>query len=137
MSSFLPPSNGSPPLLRPSPIRAPSRGHHPEPSVPPPLRPSPASAIHLIYFFTAGEDEVKCWQVRKGTKAPQAAGAIHTDFERGFICAEVMTFADLRELGSEKAVRAAGKYRQQGKEYVVQDGDVIYFKFNVTAAGKK
>lgn len=77
-------------------------------------------AIHLIYFFTAGEDEVKCWQIPRGTKAPQAAGCIHTDFERGFICAETMTYADLKELGSEMAVRAAGKYRQQGKEYVVQ-----------------
>jgi obg-like ATPase 1 len=94
-------------------------------------------AIHLIYFFTAGEDEVKCWQIRKGTKAPQAAGTIHGDFERGFICAEVMTYADLKELGTEAAVKAAGKYRQQGKEYVVQDGDVIYFKFNVTASAKK
>ncbi|GAX73034.1 hypothetical protein CEUSTIGMA_g486.t1 [Chlamydomonas eustigma] len=94
-------------------------------------------AIHLIYFFTAGEDEVKCWQIRKGIKAPQAAGTIHGDFERGFICAEVMTYADLKELGTESAVKAAGKYRQQGKDYVVQDGDVIYFKFNVTASGKK
>lgn len=94
-------------------------------------------AIHLIYFFTAGEDEVKCWQIPKGTKAPQAAGAIHTDFERGFICAEVMTYSDLKELGSENAVKAAGKYRQQGKEYVVQDGDIIFFKFNVTASAKK
>lgn len=94
-------------------------------------------AIHLIYFFTAGDDEVKCWQIRKGSKAPQAAGTIHTDFERGFICAEVMTYPDLKELGTERAVKDAGKYRQQGKEYVVQDGDIIYFKFNVTASGKK
>jgi len=94
-------------------------------------------SIHLIYFFTAGEDEVKCWQIKKGTKAPQAAGTIHTDFERGFICAEVMTYSDLKEIGNEAAVKAAGKYRQQGKEYVVQDGDIIYFKFNVTSSGKK
>eukprot|EP00955_Chlamydomonas_euryale_P069901 360622-Chlamydomonas_euryale.AAC.7 len=94
------------------------------------------TAIHLIYFFTAGDDEVKCWQIRKGTKAPQAAGTIHTDFERGFICAEVMTYEDLHELGSENAVKASGKYRQQGKEYVVQDGDIIFFKFNVTTKGK-
>uniref|UniRef100_A0A7S0R4X7 Obg-like ATPase 1 n=1 Tax=Chlamydomonas leiostraca TaxID=1034604 RepID=A0A7S0R4X7_9CHLO len=94
-------------------------------------------SIHLIYFFTAGEDEVKCWQIKKGCKAPQAAGTIHTDFERGFICAEVMTYADLKELGTEHAVKAAGKYRQQGKEYVVGDGDIIYFKFNVTSSGKK
>lgn len=94
-------------------------------------------AIHLIYFFTAGHDEVKCWQIKKGSKAPQAAGTIHTDFERGFICAEVMTFADLKELGTENAVKAAGKNRQQGKEYVVQDGDICFFKFNVTSTGKK
>ena len=93
--------------------------------------------IQLIYFFTAGEDEVKCWQVRKGCKAPQAAGAIHTDFERGFICAEVMHYEDLKELGTEAAVKAAGKYRQEGKLYTVLDGDVIYFKFNVTAPAKK
>lgn len=95
------------------------------------------SAIHLIYFFTAGPDEVKCWQIRKQTKAPQAAGVIHTDFERGFICAEVMKFEDLKELGNEPAVKAAGKYRQEGKTYVVQDGDIIYFKFNVSGGGKK
>nr|AAP43929.1 GTP-binding protein [Triticum aestivum] len=75
------------------------------------------AAIHLIYFFTAGHDEVKCWQIRRQSKAPQAAGAIHTDFERGFICAEVMKFEDLKELGSESAVKAAGKYRP-GREDV-------------------
>ncbi|XP_034892722.1 obg-like ATPase 1 [Populus alba] len=64
------------------------------------------SAINLIYFFTAGPDEVKCWQIRRQTKAPQAAGTIHTDFERGFICAEVMKFDDLKEFGSESAVKA-------------------------------
>ncbi|BAF23120.2 obg-like ATPase 1 [Oryza sativa Japonica Group] len=95
------------------------------------------AAIHLIYFFTAGPDEVKCWQIRRQTKAPQAAGTIHTDFERGFICAEVMKFDDLKELGSESAVKAAGKYRQEGKTYVVQDGDIIFFKFNVSGGGKK
>ncbi|KAF5944826.1 hypothetical protein HYC85_018903 [Camellia sinensis] len=95
------------------------------------------SAINLIYFFTAGPDEVKCWQIRRQTKAPQAAGTIHTDFEKGFICAEVMKFEDLKELGSEPAVKAAGKYRQEGKTYVVQDGDVIFFKFNVSGGGKK
>jgi len=95
------------------------------------------AALQLIYFFTAGEDEVKCWQIKRGTKAPGAAGTIHTDFERGFICAETMTFADLQELGSEKAVREAGKYRQQGKEYVVQHLDILLFKFNVTAQPKK
>ncbi|KAK9151041.1 hypothetical protein Syun_009350 [Stephania yunnanensis] len=95
------------------------------------------SAINLIYFFTAGPDEVKCWQIRWQTKAPQAAGAIHSDFERGFICAEVMKFEDLKELGSETAVKAAGKYKQEGKGYVVQDGDIIFFKFNVAGGGKK
>ncbi|XP_023745379.1 obg-like ATPase 1 [Lactuca sativa] len=95
------------------------------------------SAINLIYFFTAGIDEVKCWQIRRQTKAPQAAGAIHTDFERGFICAEVMKFDDLKALGSEAAVKAAGKYKQEGKTYVVQDGDIIFFKFNVSNGGKK
>jgi obg-like ATPase 1 len=95
------------------------------------------SAINLIYFFTAGPDEVKCWQIRRLTKAPQAAGAIHTDFEKGFICAEVMKFEDLKELGTESAVKAAGKYKQEGKTYVVQDGDIIFFKFNVSGGGKK
>ena len=87
------------------------------------------SAIQLIYFFTAGEDEVKCWTLRKGMKAPQAAGTIHTDFEKNFICAEVMAFAELKEAGTEAAVRAKGRYRQEGKLYVVEDGDVIFFKF--------
>ncbi|KAG1331841.1 putative Obg-like ATPase 1 [Cocos nucifera] len=95
------------------------------------------AAINLIYFFTAGPDEVKCWQIRRQTKAPQAAGAIHSDFEKGFICAEVMKFEELKELGSEAAVKAAGKYRQEGKTYVVQDGDIIFFKFNVSGGGKK
>ena len=90
------------------------------------------SAIQLIYFFTAGEDEVKCWTLRRGMKAPQAAGTIHTDFEKGFICAEVMAFDELREAGSEAAVKAKGRYRQEGKMYVVIDGDVILFKFGRT-----
>ncbi|CAG9461589.1 unnamed protein product [Pedinophyceae sp. YPF-701] len=93
-------------------------------------------ALKLIYFFTAGPDEVKCWTIRKGTKAPGAAGTIHTDFERGFICAEVMTYSDLKELETEAQVKANGKMRQQGKEYVVSDGDICLFKFNVTAKGK-
>ncbi|KAL8445641.1 hypothetical protein Emag_005051 [Eimeria magna] len=87
-------------------------------------------ALHLLHFFTCGEDEVKCWTIRAGTKAPQAAGVIHTDFERGFICAEVYKYADLVQLGSENAVKAAGKYLQKGKDYVVEDGDIIFFKFN-------
>mmetsp|Transcript_12460 Transcript_12460/g.13654 ORF Transcript_12460/g.13654 Transcript_12460/m.13654 type:complete len:394 (+) Transcript_12460:64-1245(+) len=96
------------------------------------------SALNLIHFFTGGEDEVKCWTIRRKTKAPQAAGTIHTDFERGFICAEVMKYDDFVTLGSEAAVKADGKYRQQGKEYIVEDGDICFFKFNVTAkAGRK
>lgn len=96
------------------------------------------AALNLMYFFTAGADEVRAWTVRRGSKAPQAAGVIHSDFERGFIMAEVMHFEDLREAGgSEAAVKAAGKYLQKGKDYVVEDGDVIYFKFNVSSSGKK
>ena len=95
------------------------------------------TALRLMHFFTAGEDEVKCWTIREGTKAPKAAGTIHTDFEKGFICAEVMRYEDLMELGSEGAVKAEGKYRQQGKEYEILDGDVVYFKFNVSHSKKK
>lgn len=84
--------------------------------------------VHLVNFFTAGEDEVKAWTIRKGFKAPQAAGVIHTDFEKKFVCAEVMAFDVLKELGSEAEVKAAGKYRQEGKTYEVQDGDVIFYK---------
>jgi len=87
-------------------------------------------SLDLIHFFTCGADEVKCWTIRKGTKAPQAAGVIHTDFERGFVCAEVMKFEDFKELGSESAMRAAGKLRQEGKGYTVCDGDIIFFKVN-------
>ncbi|XP_043234683.1 obg-like ATPase 1 [Amphibalanus amphitrite] len=96
-------------------------------------------ALNLQYFFTCGPDEVKAWTIQAGTKAPQAAGRIHTDFEKGFIMAEVMKYADFHELGSEAAVKAAGGYRQQGKTYVVEDGDIIYFKFNAGAGltGKK
>jgi len=97
-------------------------------------------ALGLQYFFTAGEDEVKAWVIQKGTKAPQAAGRIHGDFEKGFIMAETMKFDDFKELGSEQKVKAAGKYRDQGKTYTVQDGDIIFFKFNAGAgltAGKK
>ena len=97
-------------------------------------------SLQLCYFFTVGEDEVKCWTIQVGTKAPQAAGRIHTDFEKGFIMAEVMKFEDFKENGSETAVKAAGKYRQQGKAYTVEDGDIILFKFNAGAGlggGKK
>ncbi|CAB1417270.1 unnamed protein product [Pleuronectes platessa] len=95
------------------------------------------AALQLEYFFTAGPDEVRAWTVRKGTKAPQAAGKIHTDFERGFITAEVMKFQDFKEEGSENSVKASGKYRQQGRNYVVEDGDIIFFKFNAPNAPKK
>jgi len=97
-------------------------------------------ALQLCYFFTAGPDEVKAWTIQRGSKAPQAAGRIHTDFEKGFIMAEVMKFADFKEHGSEAGVKAAGGYRQQGKNYTVEDGDIIFFKFNAGAgltAGKK
>merc|ERR1719387_2544191 len=84
--------------------------------------------VHLINFFTSGPDEVRAWTIRKGFKAPQAAGCIHTDFEKKFVMAEVMAFDVLKELGSEAEVKAAGKYRQEGKNYEVQEGDVIFYK---------
>lgn len=87
--------------------------------------------LGLITFFTAGPKEVRAWTVEKGSKAPKAAGVIHSDFERGFIRAETVSYETYAELGSEKAVRDAGKMRQEGKDYVVQDGDVMLFRFNV------
>ena len=107
-------------------------------------------ALQLIYFFTAGPDEVKAWTIQRGYKAPQAAGRIHGDFEKGFIMAEVMKFDEFKEHGSEAACKAAGGYRQQGKGYIyversfsahfltgknytVLDGDIIFFKFNAGA----
>ncbi len=87
--------------------------------------------LHLITFFTAGPKEVHAWTIHTGERAPEAAGAIHSDFERGFIRAEIMSFADIDKHGSEAAVRDAGTMRVEGKDYVVQDGDVIYFRFNV------
>ncbi len=87
--------------------------------------------LGLITFLTVGEDECRAWTIHRGTRAPQAAGVIHTDFERGFIKAEVMRAEDVLSLGSEHAVRERGLMRMEGKEYVVQDGDVIHFKFNV------
>ncbi|XP_032821592.1 obg-like ATPase 1 [Petromyzon marinus] len=95
------------------------------------------AALQLEYFFTAGSDEVRAWTIRKGTKAPQAAGKIHTDFEKGFIMAEVMKYDDFKEEGSENAVKGVGKYRQQGRNYVVEDGDIIFFKFNTPSQPKK
>ncbi len=90
------------------------------------------SLLGLISFLTAGEDEVRAWTITRGTKAPQAAGKIHTDFERGFIKAEVIAFDALKELGGDMlAAKEKGLVRQEGKEYVMQDGDVVLFKFNV------
>ena len=93
--------------------------------------------LNLGHFFTSGPDEVRAWTIRKGIKAPQAAGVIHGDFEKGFIMAEVMKYDDLKEAGSEAAVKSAGKYYQRGRDYVVEDGDIIFFKFNVTTQAKK
>ena len=89
------------------------------------------SLLGLISFLTAGEDECRAWTIKKGTKAPQAAGKIHTDFERGFIKADVISYQDLIENGSMTAAREKGLVRSEGKEYVMQDGDVVLFKFNV------
>jgi ribosome-binding ATPase len=87
--------------------------------------------LGLITFFTAGETEVRAWTITRGTKAPQAAGKIHTDFERGFIRAEVVAYGDLISAGSYAVARERGQTRLEGKEYVMQDGDVVHFRFNV------
>jgi GTP-binding protein YchF len=87
--------------------------------------------LGLITFFTAGDKECRAWTVRRGATAPEAAGVIHTDFQKGFIRAEVMSYEDLHRLGSEAAVKEAGLYRIEGKEYVTKDGDVMYYRFNV------
>ena len=87
--------------------------------------------LGLETFFTVGKDEVRAWTFKKGMKAPACAGIIHSDFERGFIKAEVTSFSDLEELGNEKAVKENGKLRLEGKDYVMQDGDICYFRFNV------
>jgi GTP-binding protein YchF len=87
--------------------------------------------LGLISFFTVGTDEVRAWTNRQGSLAPQAAGVIHSDFERGFIRAEVMKYQDLVELGSEQKVREVGRYLQKGRDYVVEDGDIMNFLFNV------
>lgn len=89
------------------------------------------SLLGLISFLTAGEPEVRAWTIRKGTKAPQAAGKIHTDFERGFIRAEIVAFDDLKACGSIAAAKEKGLYRSEGKDYVMADGDVVLFRFNV------
>lgn len=87
--------------------------------------------LGLDTYFTAGEKEVRAWTIRHGTKAPGAAGVIHTDFEKGFIRAETYNCKDLFELKSEAAVKEAGRYRLEGKEYIVKDGDILFFRFNV------
>jgi len=89
------------------------------------------SLLDLETYFTAGEKEVRAWTIKKGMTAPQAAGVIHTDFEKGFIRAEVMKYKDFVEYKSESAVKEAGKFRVEGKEYVVEDGDIMHFRFNV------
>lgn len=87
--------------------------------------------INQISFFTAGPKEVRAWNVTRGAKAPQAAGKIHSDMERGFICSEVFNFNDVDQIGSEQGVKEAGKLRTEGKEYIVKDGDIVHIRFNV------
>jgi ribosome-binding ATPase YchF (GTP1/OBG family) len=87
--------------------------------------------LELETYLTAGVQEVRAWTYRKGSKAPQCAGVIHTDFEKGFIRAEVIKYEDFIAYGSEAAVKEAGKMSVEGKEYVVQDGDIMHFRFNV------
>ena len=87
--------------------------------------------LGLISFLTAGTDECRAWTIKKGTKAPQAAGKIHTDFERGFIRAEVIAFEDLKACGTMANAKSQGKVRSEGKEYVMKDGDIVNFLFNV------
>ena len=87
--------------------------------------------LGLISYLTSGEDECRAWTIVRGTKAPQAAGKIHTDFERGFIRAEVIAFEDLMGAGTMAAAREKGLIRSEGKDYVVRDGDIILFRFNV------
>ena len=89
------------------------------------------TTLGLQSFLTAGKKECRAWTIKKGSTAPEAAGTIHTDFQRGFIAASICNFKDLQELGSEQAVKAAGKLRTEGKTYIMQDGDVVEFKFNV------
>ena len=87
--------------------------------------------LGLISYLTAGPQEVRAWTITRGTKAPQAAGKIHTDFERGFIRAEIISYEDLMACGSMTAAKEKGLVRSEGKEYVMQDGDVVLFRFNV------
>jgi len=88
-------------------------------------------ALGLVSFLTTGEDECRAWTIRRGTPAPRAAGVVHADIEKGFIRAEVIAYDDFMALGSEVAAKKAGKYRLEGREYVVQDGDIVHFRFNV------
>ena len=87
--------------------------------------------LGLISYLTAGPDEVRAWTIKRGTKAPQAAGKIHSDFERGFIRAEIVAFEDLKACGTMAAAKDKGLVRSEGKEYVMNDGDVTLFRFNV------
>ena len=87
--------------------------------------------LGLATFFTAGPKECRAWTFKKGMKAPQCAGIIHSDFERGFIRCETMSFEDLHTYGTELKVKEAGRMRLEGKEYIMQDGDICYFRFNV------
>jgi ribosome-binding ATPase YchF (GTP1/OBG family) len=95
--------------------------------------------IHAAYdtlglqsYLTAGEKEVRAWTIRQGSTAPQAAGVIHTDFEKGFIAAQIVSYTDLVAAGTEQAAKAAGKVRTEGKEYIMRPDDVVEFRFNVT-----
>jgi len=92
-------------------------------------------ALNLINFFTCGADEVRAWSIQNATKAPEAAGVIHSDFEKGFICAEIYNYDDFKAQGTEAAVKAAGKYKTCGKEYLMKDGDICFFKHNSGKAG--
>ena len=87
--------------------------------------------LGLMSFLTAGEPEVRAWTIKKGTKAPQAAGKIHSDIERGFIKAEVVSYKDLMECGSMNTAKEKGLVRMEGKDYIMQDGDIVLFRFNV------
>ncbi|MFM7724491.1 MAG: DUF933 domain-containing protein, partial [Bacteroidota bacterium] len=89
------------------------------------------SLLNLQTYFTAGVKEVRAWTIHKGSTAPQAAGVIHSDFEKGFIRAEVMKYEDYLHYGSETAIKEAGKFKVEGKEYIVADGDIMHFRFNV------
>ena len=87
--------------------------------------------MNLETYFTAGPNEVRAWSFKKSSKAPQAAGIIHTDFQRGFICAEVISYEDYIKYKGEQGAKDAGRFRLEGKDYTVHDGDVIHFRFNV------